>query len=332
MLELAKRIVAVAAFVCLAGGFGFAEWQASNKTTAQQQTDRPSEAKEYPQTVGTPATTFADQSHADKNRSDSKNNKNRFADFFEIKLADLLIAIFTGVLAWKTAGLFRETEGLRAAADNQRIDFLRSIEASERATLAAENSAAALVDNERPWVGVVTVTVHQIGPGMMLRGVVTIMNTGQTPARDMRAAFLGSITNATAQRGDAPDVTRAPAKALFPNIPADYYPFHGQSQLSQGDFEGIREGGKILWVIGRIEYLDNRGRLQWTNSCSRWDQSRAELHLPRAPPAPRLALGTLARLGARQHVIGQRQNFGGPAVRRPQDANGFMSVREYVRI
>src|SRR5882724_11750787 len=61
--------------------------------------------------------------------------------FFELKLTDVLIVFFTGVLAVKTAGLFKETAGLRAAADQQASDMKASIAAAKDAAAAAERSA-----------------------------------------------------------------------------------------------------------------------------------------------------------------------------------------------
>jgi hypothetical protein len=266
----------VVLFACLVGGFGFALWQASNKAPSQQQTNRPSETKENAQPVPASVAIPANQTHAADNRNDAKDGKRWLANFLDIKLTDLLIAIFTGVLAWKTAGLFRETEGLRTAADRQKEDFLRSVQAAEKAAFAAENSANAIVDNERPWVGLVTIVGIQIGPGRPIEAKVVIQNTGHTPARHMRAAFRGSTTAATAACGDAPDVNLTPQKALFPNIPDYYYPFHGHRVLTDDEFRAIVNGTRILWVVGRIEYLDNRGIQRWTDVCARWEQSRGE--------------------------------------------------------
>jgi hypothetical protein len=51
------------------------------------------------------------------------------------------IAVFTIVLAWRTGGLFKETAGLRDAANKQREDTLRSIAEASRAATAMEDVA-----------------------------------------------------------------------------------------------------------------------------------------------------------------------------------------------
>jgi hypothetical protein len=123
----------------LVGGFYSQLFAASAQSQAQQQANRPSEIKQNSQLIGT-STDGLDDRGADK-LSNTSENKGWLADFLDVKLTDLLIAIFTGVLAWKTAGLFTETERLREAADKQAADFLRSVQAAEKAALAAETSA-----------------------------------------------------------------------------------------------------------------------------------------------------------------------------------------------
>jgi hypothetical protein len=67
----------------------------------------------------------------------SNETKHWLDNFFELKLTDVVIAIFTVVLAIKTSGLFVETAGLRAAADKQSRDMERSIKAATDAVGAA---------------------------------------------------------------------------------------------------------------------------------------------------------------------------------------------------
>jgi hypothetical protein len=56
-------------------------------------------------------------------------------------VATIFIAAFTIVLAVRTGGLFKETARLRAIANVQQTDFLRSIKATERLAEAAHKSA-----------------------------------------------------------------------------------------------------------------------------------------------------------------------------------------------
>jgi hypothetical protein len=56
-------------------------------------------------------------------------------------IATIMIAAFTVVLAIRTGGLFKETAALRAIAEQQQADLLRSINATENLAEAAHDSA-----------------------------------------------------------------------------------------------------------------------------------------------------------------------------------------------
>jgi len=164
--------------------------------------------------------------------------------------------------------------GVQAALFIIQLRYMRTgLRDAEIAAKAATMTANAVVDNERPWVGPITTSSKQITPGQFIDATVVIQNSGHTPALDMRAAFKGSIKSKTVSP-DEPDIARAPPKALFPNVPDWYYPFSKNLILSREDFDAIRDGDKIVWIIGRIEYLDNRRGHRYTNICTRWDQSR----------------------------------------------------------
>jgi hypothetical protein len=98
-------------------------------------------------------------------------------------------------------------------------------------------------------------------------------NTGRTPAIRMRAAFEGHIL----PRGtvpEVPDISTQPAKALFPGIPDFYYPFGKSRILKNNEFEQIRDGYQVAWIIGRVDSFDNQQRLHHTDIRTRWDQPR----------------------------------------------------------
>jgi hypothetical protein len=109
-------------------------------------------------------------------------------------IATIVIAAFTVVLAWRTGGLFKETAGLREAADKQRADTLELVAAAKDSADAAKRSAAlserALIDLERP-----VIAVDIIDPGLGISEAdgrltvelrpssrISITNYGRTPA------------------------------------------------------------------------------------------------------------------------------------------------------
>jgi hypothetical protein len=114
--------------------------------------------------------------------------------FFDLKITDIFLAAFTGVLAVYTAKLFYATD--------------------------------ILAQSERPWVGPVTVANPgaELPVGQEMKSCVVIRNTGRTPALGMRVAHDGVILDKGVSPS-VPDVRQVVPKALFPNADDFYYPF-----------------------------------------------------------------------------------------------------------
>jgi hypothetical protein len=124
-------------------------------------------------------------------------------------VATIVIAAFTVLLAVRTGSLFKETAGLREAADSQRDDTLQLIAATKDAADAAKRSADVaermLVDAERPYLFVFGVARFKYAKdsewGESAFVEYTVANYGRTPAiiEDARADFLipgvGTIDN-----------------------------------------------------------------------------------------------------------------------------------------
>ena len=154
--------VIVTAFLAFVGVYVFLVVAASQQIPAEQHAQRANA------TQGQPHAPVATAAVGDRHTAESAENpktkeskaaeifKEFFVRFFELKLTDALIAIFTVVLAYKTAGLFTETAGLRAAADQQDIDMKASLVATQDSAKAAQKAAdvaeAALVVAERPYL------------------------------------------------------------------------------------------------------------------------------------------------------------------------------------
>src|ERR1700733_12578478 len=164
-------------FGALAAGFIIGGWSASNESPSRHQIQRAN-------SVESSSLPAINQSHADERSADAKEKENRtfwswVGNFFELKLTDVIIAIFTIVLAIKTWGLFMETAGLRSAADKQSLDMQASIAAANRSAPAAER---ALTDLERPWIFVFGVTrpLRDIDGEFFVD--YTVANYGKMPA------------------------------------------------------------------------------------------------------------------------------------------------------
>jgi len=154
--------------------------------------------------------------------------------------ADAYIALFTFVLAVGTLALWWSTRKLWNVT----------------------------TENERPWVGPITVGCNGLVAGKFIDAVIAIRNTGRSPALRMRIAHQGIILN----QGQVPSIPSAweTPKALFPGADDLYYPFLGYGPLSQAELAGINAGNRAAWIIARIEYFDAGGRLHHTNICTRW--------------------------------------------------------------
>jgi hypothetical protein len=153
---------------------------------------------------------------------------------------DSYIALFTFVLAVGTLALWWSTRKLWEVA----------------------------TENERPWVGPITVGCQGLFVNRPIPAVIAIKNTGRSPALRMRVAHEGIILN-QGQIPNPPTTWETP-KALFPGAEDFYYPFLGRAPLSQADFVAINAGTRAAWVIARIEYFDGSGNPHHTNICTRW--------------------------------------------------------------
>ena len=179
--------------------------------------------------------------------------------------ATVTTAVATVYIAEFTGSLRDVTERLRGAGDRQ-------LHIATQAANASTDSAKAVVENERPWVGLYTVAPNpKLSAGTQIGGAVVavIKNSGRTPARKICAAFKGYILNAEDPRPTA-DNSRAPAKALFPNTIDQYRPFEGDQPLSEVEWAALKNGTRVAWVVGRIDYLSIGDHKAWTDVCTRW--------------------------------------------------------------
>jgi len=168
--------------------------------------------------------------------SHTESEKKNWPQFYycELKVTDVWLVIFTGVLAIATALL----------------------------TWATYSLWRATVSNERPWVGPITVNCD------VRQGTVVIKNTGRSPALRMRVSHRALIVNP----GQAPmvlNIWEVP-KALFPGAEDFYHPTIEGGPLSQADFGRMAAGTRELWVIARIEYFDGDGNFYHTDISTRW--------------------------------------------------------------
>jgi hypothetical protein len=201
--------------------------------------------------------------------SASSEAKHWLDNFFELKLTDVVIAIFTIVLAIKTSGLFIETAGLRAAAEKQSRDMERSITAATEAVGAAIAANQISVKTARQQLRAY-VTAKEINLNV-LRGLSTmgaygpvegpvhtfaiapvVFNGGQTPA-------INVVVNSSTQHflETMPDSFDFPDSAHYGyGVIGPQSEFHGpEAHIPVGDVDPERTIGTwYLW--GWVEYDD----------------------------------------------------------------------------
>jgi hypothetical protein len=164
--------VVLAVFACWIFGFGALIWSASKHPPADQNASRSGDT-EHKANAPTP-----------QQSATVLHEKTALETFFELKLTDVLLVIFTAVLAYKTSGLFTETAGLRDAAEKQRLDSLRSIEVAEAAARAAQKSAdtgeRALFVAYRPLITIVELELRSANTALGMPHIhFGIRNSGQ---------------------------------------------------------------------------------------------------------------------------------------------------------
>jgi hypothetical protein len=183
-----------------------------------------------------------------------------------------LMASMASFWCWLTGHATVVFVGLTTVATGFIAGFTFALRNStERLWAATRASVDAIVNNERAWVGTVTVACDPpLAANASIRAWVHIKNRGRSPALDMRARFEGYILDKGSQP-QRPDVTKTTSKPLFPDVDDFYRVFHGQV-LSAADYNGIVSGTRIAWLIGRVEYLDSQGGSKHhTNVTTRWD-------------------------------------------------------------
>jgi hypothetical protein len=191
MLRRLQQAFWIALFVCFAIGFGWAVWSASGNIPSKQKSEWTGKAEKGTQPIAPSIGGTLNQSHTPENRPEAVNHK-RSSDeivlewlrgLFDFKATDFLLVIFTAVLAFKTAGVFRETAALRSAADQQArdmqasiIEARRSADAARDAADAAKLNAQAVIETERARIYIVfdaQVTDHLVA---LLQNAAMVQN------------------------------------------------------------------------------------------------------------------------------------------------------------
>ena len=202
--------------------------------------------------------------------------------------AAIFIAIFTVVLAQKTSGLhaatrglFKETAGLRTAANEQRADMLRSIEAAERSAETAKKAAESLPRVERAYLFLESerlVSDNKVfgamGIGSPFDINVAFKNFGKTPAI-MKGAAVECRYYATVPYRLSATI------GMYSNGIASGDAFEHQLRAitTAEERESAESGIGTIHLYGEIAYLDMFGDVHVTGFCWQWSFGKKQFML-----------------------------------------------------
>lgn len=170
-----------------------------NYTPAEEQTQQSNPAQEQSQTTAAIGQSKSNSKQAQA-AEEQRGLPSAFSDwlraFFEFRLTDVFLVIFTYVLATKTAGLFRATSGLKDETKALRQSTDKLWEAGERQIAAAQTSADAAkraaevaqetqIASDRAWIAIDAEVIGALvfGPNEISISVkLTFKNVGRGPA------------------------------------------------------------------------------------------------------------------------------------------------------
>ena len=155
-------------------------------------------------------------------------------------LATGIIAVFTTTLWWSTYKLWRAGE--------------RQLRVATKAAKAAARTAQALIDNQRPWVGLKHMDETQFVPHKQVGGIVIVKNSGRTPAIKVKLVGVDKIVLGQ-ECLPIPSTERLSdreARVLMPNV-EDRPPF--TQALTPAQTTKLERGDFVYRIAIRIEYF-----------------------------------------------------------------------------
>ncbi|MFL5237761.1 MAG: hypothetical protein ACJ8EL_09200 [Rhizomicrobium sp.] len=146
---------------------------------------------------------------------------------------------------------------------------------SDRLSAMAGGNAAAGSVADRPWVGVDNIKTTPFGNGGQPVTNVHIVNSGREPAYDLRSNTVGSLRSATTAAPDIPGQKGplATTGLLLPNTGGNLTFFANTRALTAEEAKNVQSGQYVLWLAGRLDYKDARGRPHGTTFRYRYNPS-----------------------------------------------------------
>jgi hypothetical protein len=232
-------------FCVVVAALGFEALTASQIIPDQQQPHRPDYAKRSPESPSTAINDSHPSEQAAKRKEKQAQAAERALDFLNIKLSDAIIAVFTIVLAVKTSGVFKETAGLRSAADQQALDMKESVKVAIAAANAAKEAADHIPMVERAYLFGGPTQIEAFADSNLTKFKLSVDNAGKTPGIISEVCVSYSLKEPTGE----PSYTDAKVSqvdfAINAGVMGQILPFAGGMDTIQPFF-----------VAGYYRYID----------------------------------------------------------------------------
>jgi hypothetical protein len=139
--------------------------------------------------------------------------------------------------------------------------------------MATKPTAIAAVTTERPWVGPQSVKTEPFAAGGQPITTLHIVNSGRGPAMELRSNTVGSLRSSATPPPEIPSQMGPLANTaiLFPNAGGDLTFFANTRALTADEVAGIQSGQYVLWLAGRLDYKDVKGKAHLTTFRYRYD-------------------------------------------------------------
>jgi len=143
--------------------------------------------------------------------------------------------------------------------------------------MATKPPAVAAVTTERPWVGPQSVKTEPFAAGGQPITTLHIVNSGRGPAMELRSNTVGSLRSSATPPPQIPGQMGPLANTaiLFPNAGGDLTFFANTRALTADEVANIQSGQYVLWLAGRLDYKDAKGKPHLTTFRYRYDPKLA---------------------------------------------------------
>lgn len=215
--------------------------------------------------------------------------------FFEVKITDVLLVLFTGLLVlftgllwWVTAGLRDSTDKLWSAADKQGRDMEKSLEISAlqtRVAVAAQIPVVAWVEHKLVWTSLFNEpSIDPVPPGIPPAGsrpVFVFRNVGPSTILTLYYAMKWEVRKELASEPFFGAMH--PASIVLKAGETYAFTIDETVILTNEQRQNIQDKETYLWAYGFVIYNDFLDEAHQIGAAVRWDLTKG--FVPDGPQA-----------------------------------------------